>query len=39
MMRHRVSPQALIAKLTAMVLRLLYGGKLLERLFWIGDSS
>jgi len=37
--RHRVSPQALMARLTEIVLRLLYGGKLPERLFWIGDST
>ena len=37
--RHRVSPQALMAKLTGIVLRLLYGGRLPERLFWIGDST
>lgn len=37
--RHRVSPQALMAKLSEIVLRLLYGGKLPERLFWIGDST
>ena len=36
---HRVSPQALMAELTALILRLLYGGELPERLFWIADST
>jgi hypothetical protein len=36
---HRVSPQELMAELRALVLRLLYGGKLPERLFWIADST
>lgn len=37
--RHRVSPQALMAQLTALVLRTLYGGQLPTRLFWIADST
>lgn len=36
---HRVSPQKLMAQLTALVLRLGYGGVLPERLFWIADST
>jgi hypothetical protein len=36
---HRVSPQKLMAMLTELVLRLSYGGKLPERLFWIADST
>jgi Transposase DDE domain len=36
---HRVSPQKLMAKLTELVLRLCYGGKLPERMFWIADST
>jgi hypothetical protein len=36
---HRVSPQKLMAKLAELVLRLCYGGKLPERLFWIADST
>jgi hypothetical protein len=34
-----VSPQALMAELTALILRLIYGGQLPERLFWIVDST
>jgi hypothetical protein len=37
--RHRVSPQALMAELAALSLRLLYGQELPERLFWIADST
>lgn len=37
--RHRVSPQALMAKLTELVLLQLYGGQLPKRLFWIADST
>ena len=37
--RHRVSPQELMAELTALVLRLLYGRELPERLYWIADST
>jgi hypothetical protein len=36
---HRVSPQELMAELTALILRLLYGGELPERLFWIADGT
>jgi Transposase DDE domain len=36
---HRVSPQKLMAKLTELILRLCYGGKLPGRLFWIADST
>jgi len=36
---HRVSPQALMAKLSAVVLRLAYGGALPARMFWIADST
>jgi hypothetical protein len=36
---HRVSPQKLMAKLTEVVLRSCYGGKLPERMFWIADST
>jgi hypothetical protein len=36
---HRVSPQAMMAELTALSLRLIYGGKLPERLFWLADST
>lgn len=36
---HRVSPQMLMAKLTELVLRSLYGGTLPERMFWIADST
>lgn len=36
---HRVSPQALMAQLAALVLRLIYGAQLPERLFWLGDST
>jgi hypothetical protein len=37
--RHRVSPQEMMAELTAMILRLIYDGKLPERLFWLADST
>jgi len=37
--RHRVSPQALMARLTELVLLQLYGGQLPARLFWIADST
>jgi hypothetical protein len=36
---HRVSAQSLMAELTALTLRLIYGGKLPARLFWIADST
>src|SRR4030095_16553528 len=36
---HRVSPQALMAELTALSLRLRYGGQLPKRLCWIADST
>src|SRR5215510_16021312 len=36
---HRVSPQGLMAKLTELVLRSRYSGKLPERLFWIADGT
>jgi hypothetical protein len=37
--KHRVSPQQLMATLTASVLRLCYGGQLPVRMFWIADST
>lgn len=37
--RHKLSPQALMARLTQLVLPLLYGGTLPARLFWIADST
>lgn len=36
---HRVSPQKLMAKLTELVLRSCYGGRLPERMYWIADST
>ena len=36
---HRVSPQAMMAELTALSWRLIYGVKLPERLFWLADST
>ena len=36
---HRVSPQAMMAELTALSWRLIYGGKLPERLFWLADRT
>jgi hypothetical protein len=37
--RHRLSAQALMAKLASEVLRHLYGQQLPERLFWVADST
>jgi Transposase DDE domain len=36
---HRVSPQALMAKLTTLILQRVYRGPLPSRLFWIADST
>lgn len=36
---HKLSQQAWMARLTALVLKLLYGGALPDRLFWIADST
>jgi hypothetical protein len=37
--RQRVSPQRMMAALAGLVLRLVYGGQLPPRLFWIADST
>jgi hypothetical protein len=37
--RHRVSPQALMAILTSLILQRVYRGPLPRRLFWIADST
>jgi hypothetical protein len=37
--RHRLSAQALMAKLASEILRHLYGEDLPERLFWVADST
>ncbi len=36
---HRVSPQKLMARFTELVLRLCHSETLLERMFWIADST
>jgi hypothetical protein len=36
---HRVSPQALMARLTVLILQRIYCGPLPTRLFWIADST
>ncbi len=36
---HRVSPQALMARLTTLILQRIYRGPLPTRLFWIADST
>lgn len=37
--RHRLSCQAMMAKLSALTLRTLYGDQVPKRLFWIADST